>query len=131
MARRGIDSTQHLLNVNNYNQYLNCRGDASPHQELASPHRDLDVYSSRFERWMMKRSRASTNKSYQFRPNTVPNYGEDILFGLRLISGKKRFNFRRIPFFLVFIQLRGRNYIILAEVWSRLQKRSSMQNFTI
>ena len=23
------------------NQYLNCRGDASPHRDLASPHRDL------------------------------------------------------------------------------------------
>ena len=42
------------------------RGNASPHRELASlhgdlasPHRDLDVHSARFERWMMKRSRAS------------------------------------------------------------------------
>ena len=50
-------------------QYLNCRGDAgnapphrelaSPHHDLASPHRGLDVHPSRFERWMMKRSRAS------------------------------------------------------------------------
>ena len=35
-----------------YKQHLNCRGDASPH-------RDLDVHPSKFERWMMKRSRAS------------------------------------------------------------------------
>ena len=24
-----------------YKQYLNCRGDASPHRDLASPNRDL------------------------------------------------------------------------------------------
>ena len=29
------------------------------------------------------------------------------------------------------LQLRGQNYIISTEVWSRLQKRTPMQNFTI
>ena len=51
------------------NQYLNCRGEASPHRDLSSPHRDLaspyrdlDVHSSKFEPWMMKRSRASQHE---------------------------------------------------------------------
>ena len=35
---------------------------ASPYRDLASPHRDLDVHPSRFERWMMKRSRASQHE---------------------------------------------------------------------
>ena len=29
------------------------------------------------------------------------------------------------------LQLRGRNYIISTKIWSRLQKRPPMQNFTI
>ena len=40
-------------------------------------------------------------------------------FGPHLVSGKKT------------LQLRGRNYLISTEVWSRLQKRPPMQNFTI
>ena len=47
-------------------QYLNCRGDASPHRELASPHRDLGVPPSRFERCMIR----------QKLPNSSPNFGE-------------------------------------------------------
>ena len=38
----------------NYNHHLNSR--------VIVPHRDLDVQPSRFERWMMKRSRASHHK---------------------------------------------------------------------
>ena len=45
-----------------YNQYLNCRGDASPHRELASPHRhlasphrDLDVHPrAREHEWIVQ-----------------------------------------------------------------------------
>ena len=74
-----------------YNQYLNCRGDASPHRQLASPHRDLasphrdlGVPPSRFERWMIR----------QKRPNSSPNFCEKPLlfsaktffFGVHSIS---------------------------------------------
>ena len=55
-------------------QHLNCRGDASPHRDLASPQRDL-----------------STGWSDE----------KDLI--LHLILAKNRFNFRRRPFFLVFI----------------------------
>ena len=78
------------------------------------------------------------NESYKFRPNIVPNCGEDLFVGLQLISGKKYFNFRRRPFFTVFIQFWRRNYVIFSKVllhakcvWSMLQKRPPMQNFTI
>ena len=71
-----------------YIQYLNCRGDASLH-------RDFSVG------WSDKKEPVRTNKSFKFRPNIVPNCGEDLFFILNLhpISGKKHFNFRRRPFF--------------------------------
>ena len=107
--------TRNLSNIC-YSQYLNCRGDASPHRELAPPHRDLGVPSSRFKRWMIR----------QERRNSSPNFGE------------KPLQFSAKTFFLVFIQFRLRNYVIFTKVlshakcvWSGLQKRPPMQNFTI
>ena len=86
-------------------QYLNCRGDAgervphrelaSPHQYLASLHRDLGVPPSRCERWWSDE--------------------KDLI--LWLILAKKHFNFRRIPFFFWCLFNRSKC------VWSRLQKR--------
>ena len=46
----------------------------------------------------MKKQTARINP--KFWPSIVPNCGEDLFFGLYLISGKKHFNFRRKPFFL-------------------------------
>ena len=40
-----------------YNQYLNCRGDASPH-------RDLGVPPSKFERWMITQKRPTNPAEY-------------------------------------------------------------------
>ena len=48
------------------NLYLNCRGDAFPHQELASPHRYLGAPPLRFERCIIR----------QKRPYFSPNFGE-------------------------------------------------------
>ena len=62
--KRDILHTLHV--TGGYSQYLNCRGDASPHRELASPnrdlaspHRDLGVPPSRIKRCMIRRKRVS------------------------------------------------------------------------
>ena len=80
-------------------QYLNCRGDASSHRDLASP---LEVSSAG---WTDKKEPGSTNKSHKFRPNFVPNCGEHlfflylfIFFGLHSISGTERHNFHKSTF---------------------------------
>ena len=100
-------------------QYLNCRGDASPHRDLSSG-------------W-------SDEKDLILHPILAKkhfNFGEDLFFGLHLVLAKKHFNFRRRPFFLVFIQFRRRNYVIFTKVlsnakcvWSRLQKRPPHAKF--
>ena len=97
--------------------YLNRRGDAGG--RVAWPR--VSVPPSRFERWMIRRKRASQHEQIlqNFAEYTaVPNYSENLFFGLHLISGKKHFNFRR-RLFLVFIQFRRRNYIISTEVLSK------------
>ena len=109
-----------------------------PSSRFSVPHRELGVPPSRFERLMSRRKR----------PNSSPNFGEKplqfsaktfFIFGFHLIlTKKKHFNYRR-RHFLVFIQFRRQNYVIFTKVlfshakcvWSRLQKRPPMQNFTI
>ena len=56
-----------------WGQHLNCRGDASPHRDLASPQRDLSA-----------------------------GWSDEKDLILHQILAKNRFNFRRRPFFLVF-----------------------------
>ena len=46
---------------NTISQYLNCRGNAQPHRELAPPHRELGVLPSRFERWMTRGKRPTNS----------------------------------------------------------------------
>ena len=72
----------------------------------------------------------STNKSFNFRPNIVPNYDKDLFYFWSSPNfGKKHFNFWGRPFFGLHSILQ-RNYIISAKVlshakcvWSGLQKR--------
>ena len=73
-------------------------------------------------------------------PQHTPPHCEFLATRLSSLNlGKNiHFDFRRRPFFLLFIQFRRRNYVIFTKVlshakcvWSRLQKRSPMQNFTI
>ena len=64
--------TQIYAQMYSVHQYLNCKGDtgdasphrylASPRRDLASPHRHLGVPPSRFERWVIRRKRASQHK---------------------------------------------------------------------
>ena len=72
-----LDSTSDVQYTCCCKQYLNCRGGASPLRDLASPHRDLGVHPSRFERWMIRR--------------------KDLI--LHLILAKNCFNFRLRLFF--------------------------------
>ena len=69
-----------------YNQYLNSRGDASPHRELSSHHRDFNIPLNGISALFIK-SKHLDNKTEKwlsapihpkFRPNTVPNCGKDI-----------------------------------------------------
>ena len=82
---------------NKYNQYLNCRGDTSPHRDLASPHRDLGFLPSRVERWDEQRKNSQPGlKDLQISCRKWSQIVAKIFFlGLHLISGKNEFNFRR------------------------------------
>ena len=114
------------LVMRQYTQYLNCRGYASPHRDLSagwSEEKGLQnpvEYSSKF------RGKSDSEKIH-FKSRRRPFF-----FGRHLILAKKHLDSRWRPFsFLVFIQFRRRNYVIFTKVWSRLQKRPPMQNFTI
>ena len=41
LQKRTTTTKRKIFLIHQYYQYLICRGDASPHRELASPHRDL------------------------------------------------------------------------------------------
>ena len=71
-------------------QYLNCRGDASPH-------RDLGVLPSRFERWMIRRKRHNSSPKFGEKPLQFP--AKTFFFGLHLTLAKKHFNFLEDLFF--------------------------------
>ena len=113
MLHYQITSSNNLGNW--YHHYINCTTTrlklksriSVPSSRLSTPHQDLNVHPSRFKRWMTKRSRASTNKSFIFQMNIVPNCS------------------------LYSIAERELAYIISTKVWSRLQKCPPMQNFTI
>ena len=89
--------------------------------EDASPHRELGVPPSRFERWIIGGRLTNYGRifSTKFREKS-DSEGETLLplaktffFGLRLILAKKHFDFWRRPFsFLVFIQYRRRNHLL-------------------
>ena len=107
------------------NQYLNCWGNAGkrvPHQELASPH------------WHL----ASPHRDLAS-PHRDSHIALKTFFWSFLDFGAKNSSiFGKDLFFLVFTRFRGRKNIISTKVllhsecvWSRLQKRPTVQNFTV
>ena len=69
---------------------LNCRGDASPHRDLASSQRDLSAGLSDEKGLILYQSLAKNRFNFRRRP---------FFFGLYLFLAKKHFNFRRRPLF--------------------------------
>ena len=84
-----------------YAQYLNCRGDASPHRALASPHRDLASPHRNFcvphrelnAEWSDEKEPVIRNKI------AVKTF---VCFGLHSISGTKILNFPTKTFYFYF-----------------------------
>ena len=88
---------------------LGVTGGRIPSSRVSIPPLRFSVPPSRFEHWMIRRKRASMNKSYKFRPNVVPNCGE------KLVSREKHFNCRRRPFFFVLHLILGKKTSIFGE----------------
>ena len=86
---------------------------------------------------MIRRKRLNSSPDFGEKPLQFP--AKTFFFGLHLILAEKNTLISGEDLiFLLFIQFRRRNYVIFTKVlshakcvWSRLQKRPPMQNFTI
>ena len=87
-------------------QYLNCRGDGGD----VSPHRELGVPPTRFERWMIRKKNLQNPVKYstKFRGKSdserktlqpsAKTFFIYLFFGLHLILAKKHLDSPRRPF---------------------------------
>ena len=101
---------------------LGGRGETRPPSRVSVPPLTFRVSPSRFS----------------VPPSRFPYCIKDFFLVFTWFRGQKLFNFRKRPFFLVFTRFRGQKNIISTKVlshsecvWSRLQKRPTVQNFTV
>ena len=92
-----------IMDVTQYTQYLNYRGEAGgrvPPSRVSVP--PLRFRCPPIESWALdnqkKNSHPGLKDPTNFLPKMVATCGEDLFFGLHLISGKNASNFRRRTF---------------------------------